>query len=126
MKSKRMRSQRPKRKRTVMPMPIQQCGEILYNWMKKVVIVVSSRPIIRRLSSSEEDGSEYGVGVVINRYGYILTCTHLVPEGNVATIHRREDKAFQEAEVFLRAPQYDLAILKTKNIDTRLLHSYEF
>ncbi|KAI7993083.1 hypothetical protein LOK49_LG12G02471 [Camellia lanceoleosa] len=104
-----MRSQRPKQRRTVMPMPMQQRQEILYNRMKKeVVVVVSSRPIIPR--SSEQDGSKYGAGAVINRYGYVLTCAHLIPEGNVVTVRRREGKAFQEAEVFLRAPPYDLAI----------------
>ncbi|KAG5564650.1 hypothetical protein RHGRI_000740 [Rhododendron griersonianum] len=74
----------------------------LYNKMKKVVVVWSRLPKVPEAEGEGEVEDEglltyYGVGVVIDDRGYILTCAHLVLEGLEVTVRRSDDDAFQEA-----------------------------
>ncbi|XP_058184523.1 uncharacterized protein LOC131301991 [Rhododendron vialii] len=61
----------------------------------------------------EGDGNPFGAGMVINERGYILTCAHLVPQGNDVTVYYMGAEG-REAEEFLRDEKCDLVILRTK------------
>ncbi|KAE9460025.1 hypothetical protein C3L33_08070, partial [Rhododendron williamsianum] len=116
----------------------------LYKKMRRVVVVVQSKPPKLSEEDNEEkekekeeekekekekedrekegegeesllnDGSLYGAGVVIVEHGFILTCAHLVPREFEVSIRGWNDEEFQDASLYLYDTNYDLAIIRTR------------
>ncbi|KAI8570983.1 hypothetical protein RHMOL_Rhmol01G0081700 [Rhododendron molle] len=74
----------------------------------------------------EGGGNQFGAGMVINERGYILTCAHLVPQGNNVTVYYTGDAGGREAEEFLRDEECDLVILRTKGVSVGCRKFCEF